>query len=783
MRWGALWLGAASWLATGAAAALEIKAEPVVPVPVGEAHTFRIADVQGASGDTTYRWNFGDGTTVGPGAGPEVEHTYQTPSHYTVIVVATDSAGTRTSTTWVQTAHTPLTPSPPSNSGAVLYDAARARIWNVNGDSGSVSATDAQSHARLFEIATGEQPRAIAQAPDGSIWSTAQLSDEIVVLDPDSGAVQTRIALPYASQPHSLAFNAPAGKAYVSLFALGELVELDVAAHEVTRRLPLGPTPAAVSVAADGRVFVTRYVSPEDHGEVWVITPETFSVAKTIELPMDPGPDSESHGRGVPNYVSSFVISPDGAQAWVTAKKDDVLRGPMRDGLPTNSDNFVRSIVCVVDLPSEAEQLEKRADVDNRSLGVSVAFSPVGDLGYVLEQGSNWVGIFDAYRVENLSGIKDVGKAPDGLAFTQDGQLFVDSYLTRELFVYDLAASLASLDHQAPPPLAQVPTVDREPLSAELLLGKQVYYGSADKRMSAVGYMSCASCHFNGLSDGRVWDFTDRGEGLRNTKPLLGIGDPGQGRPHWSANFDEIQDFERDIRDSLGGTGFMPDSEWLARQGDTFGTPAAGVSPELDALSAFVLSMNAAPRSPFRNPDGSFSEQARRGREIFERTGCPQCHAAPDFTNSAMGQLFDVGTILPTSGHRLGGELPGIDTPTLKGLWQSAPYLHDGRAATLRDVFAITGDNMGKTSGLSSAELDDLVRYLQELDDVPEPPPSPTMVDPDPMGMSSGSSRGCSVSHPVGSSALPFELLLALSVLGLRRSRFAARCRRETSPF
>jgi hypothetical protein len=345
-----------------------------------------------------------------------------------------------------------------------------------------------------------------------------------------------------------------------------------------------------------------------------------------------------------------------------------------------------------------------------------------------------------------------------------------------------MAASLASLDHQAPPPLAQVPTVDSEPLSPQLLLGKQVYYGSADKRMSAVGYMSCASCHFNGLSDGRVWDFTDRGEGLRNTKPLLGIGDPGQGRLHWSANFDEIQDFERDIRESLGGTGFMPDAEWLARKGDTFGTPAAGVSPELDALSAFVLSMNATPRSPFRNADGSFSEQALRGRAIFDRAGCPQCHAAPDFTNSAMGQLFDVGTILPTSGHRLGGDLTGIDTPTLKGLWQSAPYLHDGRAATLRDVFAITGDAMGKTSDLSSAELDDLVRYLQELDDVPEPPPSSKpMDDPDPTS-SSPSARGCSVSHVAGSSTLPFELLLALSVLGFRRSRFGARSRRGTSP-
>jgi hypothetical protein len=289
--------------------------------------------------------------------------------------------------------------------------------------------------------------------------------------------------------------------------------------------------------------------------------------------------------------------------------------------------------------------------------------------------------------------------------------------------------------------------------------------------------MSCASCHFGGVSDGRVWDFSDRGEGLRNTKPLLGVGGPGQGRLHWSANFDEVQDFERDIRDSLGGTGFMSADDWLVREGDTFGVPAAGISPELDALSAFVLSMDQAPRSPFRNPDGSFSEQAERGRKVFERAGCPRCHAAPTFTNSDGGELFDVGTLLPTSGHRLGGDLIGLDTPTLKGIWQSAPYLHDGRAATLRDVFTIAGDAMGKVSDLSSTELDELVRYLQELDDVTEPPPRA-------MPKVEAKEGGCTMTRgtPRGGALLLFVLVFASVECRLRRRRSAALWRRGKCP-
>jgi YVTN family beta-propeller protein len=771
MRTAAACLGAACLLGTTPLFALEIDAQQALPVAVGAAHTFHIDGVKGAQGDVTYRWNFGDGTIVGPGAAADVEHAYQSAGHYTVIVLATDGAGTRTSTSWIQTAHSPLTERPPSNSASIVFDAARNRIWSVNQDSGSVSVVDGDTLTRSAEHAVGAGPRSLAQAGDGSLWITLQGSSELVVLRPDDGAELKRLALPYASQPHSLAFG-PSGKAYVSLYATGELLEIDATTFQLERRLALGPTPAAVSVAADGRIFVTRYVSPADHGEVWVVSPDSFEVVRTIELALDPGPDSESAGRGVPNYVSAFSISPDGTQAWVTAKKDDTVRGPQRDGLPMNPDNFVRAIVCVIDLASESEQLEKRIDVDNRSLPAGVAFSPVGDLAYVLLQGSNWVGIFDAYRAEDLSGIKDIGKAPDGLAFGAGGKLFVNSFLTRELFAYDLTESLASRDHQAPLVLAQLRSTDTEPLSSELLLGKQVFYDAADKRMSEIGYMSCATCHFAGQSDGRVWDFTDRGEGLRNTKPLLGALGPGQGRIHWSANFDEVQDFERDIRESLGGTGFMTEADWMARKPDTFGVSAAGVSPELDALAAYVQSLDQVPPSPFRNADGSFTPEARRGREVFARAGCPMCHAAPNFTNSETGELFDVGTLQPSSGQRLGGELTGLDTPTLKGLWQSGPYLHDGRAATLRDVLSITGDQMGTTSDLSESELNELVRYLQELDDVPETAPREEAAADD---------ASCSVAPPrrAGYASL-FLLLAACAVLRTRlsvRRRCLERCR------
>lgn len=78
----------------------------------------------------------------------------------------------------------------------------------------------------------------------------------------------------------------------------------------------------------------------------------------------------------------------------------------------------------------------------------------------------------------------------------------------------------------------------------------------------------------------------------------------------------------------------------------------------------------------------------------------------------------DVGTIGPGSGQRLGGPLDGFDTPTLLGLWDTAPYLHDGSAATVKDVLTTanpTGQH-GDISSLTSDQVDQLVQYLLQLE-------------------------------------------------------------------
>ncbi|HLM71656.1 MAG TPA: hypothetical protein VK459_03155, partial [Polyangiaceae bacterium] len=401
--------------------------------------------------------------------------------------------------------------------------------------------------------------------------------------------------------------------------------------------------------------------------------------------------------------------------------------GSFRTGDPLSFQTTARAILTDIELAGPlGEPLERaggRYAFDDLDYASAVVFSPDGSLVYTAIQGAERIEVRDAFSFDVAGSIDDVGFAPQGVALSPDGKrLYIQAFLSRSVRVYDVT------DLSSPPePLADVPTITKEPLAPDVLLGKQIFYRSRDPRMSRTSYLSCASCHMDGEGDNLVWDFTQRGEGLRNTIPLTGRAGAAHGPIHWSSNFDEVQDFEHDIRGPMGGLGFLPDTIFHTGTRDTsLGDAKAGLSPELDALAAYVASLASFGISPHRSQDPAFLASRAKGADIFysPEAGCATCHAGPRFTDSAFGAggepvLHDVGTLGPGSGMRLGGPLPGIDTPTLRGLWSSAPYLHDGSAPSLREVLRDRnmGDKHGKTSHLSDADLADLEVFLRTLDD------------------------------------------------------------------
>jgi hypothetical protein len=151
------------------------------------------------------------------------------------------------------------------------------------------------------------------------------------------------------------------------------------------------------------------------------------------------------------------------------------------------------------------------------------------------------------------------------------------------------------------------------------------------------------------------------------------------------------------------------------------GDPKAGLSADLDALAAYVGSLSTFEPSPYRAADGSPSAQATAGRAVFIAKSCAACHGGAGFTASGTLGLQDIGTLKPSSGQRLGAALTGIDIPTLRDVWRTGPYLHDGSAATI-DAAVLAHSAVSVTAG----ELTSLVAFLREIGSDEPAPPGPT---------------------------------------------------------
>jgi CxxC motif-containing protein (DUF1111 family) len=169
----------------------------------------------------------------------------------------------------------------------------------------------------------------------------------------------------------------------------------------------------------------------------------------------------------------------------------------------------------------------------------------------------------------------------------------------------------------------------------------------------------------------------------------------------WSAEWDESADSEFSIRFEQFGTGLIDGDMHPTR-----GQPNQGRSYDLDCLAAYIDSLSL----PARVHTLNTAEQ--RGKVLFEspQTECLDCHPPPLYTDL---KQHDVGTAGGPDEY-FG---PLIDTPSLRSLTDSAPYLHDGSAQTLLEMLTEKNeeDEHGVTSHLSTTELYDLTAYLRSI--------------------------------------------------------------------
>jgi hypothetical protein len=692
---------------------------PLVPEPGADRYALVgetvVLDGSSSTGAVLYQWTFDDGTPpTEPSADPTAEIVYDTPGRRHPVLTVYDAEGQSLAaqvgvTVTFEPSHVPR------QSGSIAIEPAGDRVAVVSPDSDELALfVRVDDDFELVDrFATCDVPRTVAWH-DGRLAVACQGDARVRIVDPEGGP-DDEVVLPRASRPFGIV--ALDGSLFVTMQALGRVARIDDGA--VVDELEAVADARGIAVVPDGRLAVSRWRSTDALAEIAIVDP-SGSALEIASLQFDPKEASDTEAGGIPSWLDQVLVSPQADWIAVPSLQANVGQGAYLDGSALIFDETLRGVVSYLAWPGASEEFEARKHFDNRGLMAAGAFTSRGDWLFLADRGSRSVERVDVFTGGQSGALLDVGLAPQGLALSADDRfLFVDAYMSRQLVVYDVR------DFDVlPQPVATLTIPSAEPLADAVLLGKQLFNDSFDPRLAKDGYIACAHCHLDGETDRRTWDFTDRGEGMRNTISLFGRAGVGHGPIHWSANFDEVQDFENDIRNAFGGTGLLADADWRAgTTNQTLGDPKAGLSSDLDAMAAYVTALAAYVPSPWRDADGSLSAEAEAGQVIFDMLACGSCHSGAALTDStflapADPLLHDVGTIGEASGERLGGPLLGLDTPTLHELWNTPPYLHDGSAATLLDVLTTKNadDLHGVTSGLTAQELDELVAYLLSVE-------------------------------------------------------------------
>lgn len=613
----------------------------------------------------------------------------------------------------------------------------------ADADNGAVVISDVRTGAILHSVKVGERPERLVAGPDGVIYVASRGARAVTAIDGRSGKVLRTAQV--GAEPYAVALTPDATTLLVSASASGELVALDAGTFAVRYRLPLSAWPGALAVHPSGaRVYVTHLLS----GVVDEVDVASGKVLRALSLP--------DHGTGFPRtaqatddarapvHAAAALVSPGGTRLFVAHVMVDVGAAettPVAQGYGVGVARPLVATVSTLDLESgrllRSPVSERGVDVttlrDKRFLTVEQESSPFGFVEeeelsrlsqpvalvmdpvfarlLLVSMGSDRVTCLDASTADPigrpLQGIK-VGQAPRGVAISRDGKTaYVHNAHDFSVSRVDLSAAPFSEEFRYDLASAAPFAIGKDPLTASEAMGRRLFTYALDERVGGPARFACGGCHPDGRHDGLVWRV---GEGPRQT-PILAGRLAGTAPYNWLGTEAELTHNIAKTIGRLGGSGLD--------------------EPSLNALADYVSHALPDLDNPHQNTQTAL---VARGKALFEsaETGCSGCHTGV----TGDGARHEVGTTTeaeerifatlaeqgrPQAAPPGGPSVPkppiAYDTPSLHHLWASAPYFHDGRAATLTELLthANAGDRMGRTSHLSRGDVDALAAYLSTL--------------------------------------------------------------------
>jgi YVTN family beta-propeller protein len=618
--------------------------------------------------------------------------------------------------------------------------------------------------------------------------------------------------LKVGTEPYGAALTPNGRKLYVTNARSNSVSVVDTATDTVVATIEnAGIEPRGIAITNDGddddldeTVYVTQFlalpvagkVDGQDDakvGRVTVIAAATDTVLGEVTLNpladtgfkafgdsiqrIPPGPNATFTTGAYPNQLNNVAIRGNFAYVPNTGASPN---GPVRFDVNTHS------LLSVIDRTTNLDAnhtinmhaaVRDQTNPAKRFLTIpwAMSFKNGADQGFVVSAASNVVVKVTVDSTTGLPAVQSdpsdptrvleipVGKNPRGIVINaDDSRAYVMNYVSRDVTVLDLSASperaLGSFRSSRLPRPGT--------LADKIQVGKELYNTSVGEfdppaagqpaitgRMSKNGWGACAACLPNGLSDDVVWIFPS---GPKRTIPQhtdFDRSDPARQRQralNWSAERDEEEDFELNIRAVSGGDGLIVLADGVTQDPDVFNLrPLAsggrnqlkvrGV-PAWDAIKAFVQFGIRPPISPVpaTEPD------VVAGRALFTAANCQQCHGGAQWTSSRINftpppdasqivngqliaQLRQVGTFDPTFLNEVrsnGAPSIGVDgfvPPSLLSLFAfPRTFLHNGAEDSLDGVLDNVTHRSAGTGGVdtltNAADREKVVRFLLSID-------------------------------------------------------------------
>jgi YVTN family beta-propeller protein len=587
------------------------------------------------------------------------------------------------------------------------------RLLVANPDNGTVTVVDTAARKVLHEIKAGEKAEGVTWIGKGPLAAVAVYRErKVVFFDAGSGKIIKELVV--AVEPYGIVANQAGTRVWVSHEYPGLVSEIEVSSSGAK-----SPDPRVVRTIKGGSFLRGLALSP-DEKRLYVTE---FLTGALHALDLKTGQIADSwKGHSTDNLCRTVVLHPRRPKAYLThiRSKVEVAHGA--------GSIFPHLSICDL-VPPDGSKRRTALALDTYN-GVYVvcnawesAIAPDGKRLYTIYAGTNDMNVSDVvnddYKEVERAFVARVGQNPRAVRVSPD---------SKTVYIYNAMDFSVGIYQAETMRLLATVKVCAPPKTPEWVRGK-VLFNTALQPLSGRHWIACSSCHPDGHTDGRVWH---NPEGLRKTTALFGL---AHTHPlHWSADRDEVQDFEYTIRSPLmQGSGLLrgPIKPKQPFKPTELEEPLAGRSKDLDALAIYCNSFEFT-LSPHIPAPGKLSEAAQRGRKLFfdKTVSCATCHSGPYYTDSSLKKPFkvhDVGTGKDDPTEKIG---PKYDTPTLLGIYRTAPYLHHGKARTLRDVLTTCNkeDKHGKTSHLKPDAIDDLVEFLKSLPYEKPPDETPNTV-------------------------------------------------------